>query len=162
MRKITKLFIVTAALTLFCTVPAMAQEVTDPRTIMTEQQLIKQLTDHQNTVQTQVNALTATMADKNAAAQQAATVAGQIRQYNRNEADNYLNYLNKAIINLKETERIKKEVVDNYTALSKVNAQYAALLPGAINDYNAAVAARVQWEANLAKATQDFAVMYPR
>ena len=162
MRKITKLFVVTAALTLLCAVPAMAQEVTDPKSIISEQQLIKQLADHQNTVQTQVNALTASMADKNAAAQQAATVANQVKKYNRDEADNYLNYLNKAIINLKETERIKKEVVDNYTNLAKVNPQYAALLPGALNDYNAAVAARVQWEANLAKATQDFAVMYPR
>ncbi|MBR4718620.1 MAG: hypothetical protein IKP31_00070 [Lachnospiraceae bacterium] len=162
MRKITKLFVVTAALTLLCAVPAMAQEVTDPKTIITEQQFIKQLADHQSTVQTQVNAVAASMADKNAAAQQIATVAGQVQKYNRDEADNYLNYLNKAIINLKETERVKKEVVDNYTTLSKSNAQFASLLPAAINDYNAAVAARVQWEANLAKATQDFAVMYPR
>ena len=117
MRKITKLFVVTAALTLLCTVPAMAQEVTDPKTIM---------------------------------------------KYNRAEADNYLTYLNKAIVNLKETERIKKEVVDNYTNLAKVNPTYAAMLPQAVNDYNAAVAARQMWEANLAKATADFAAAYPR
>ena len=162
MRKITKLFVVTAALTLLCAVPAMAQEVTDPKTIVTEQQFMKQIADHQAVVQTQVNSVVNSMADKNAAARQAATAANDLKKYNRAEADNYLTYLNKAIINLKETERIKKEVVDNYTNLAKVNPTYAAMLPQAVNDYNAAVAARQMWEANLAKATADFAAAYPR
>lgn len=162
MRKITKLFVVTAALTLLCAVPAMAQEVTDPRTIVTEQQFMKQIADHQAVVQTQVNSVVNSMADKNAAARQAAIAANDLKKYNRAEADNYLTYLNKAIINLKETERIKKEVVDNYTNLAKVNPSYAAMLPQAVNDYNAAVAARQMWEANLAKATADFAAAYPR
>ena len=162
MRKITKLFVVTAALTLLCAVPAMAQEVTDPKTIMTEQQFMKQIADHQAVVQTQVNSVVNSMADKNAAARQAATAANDLKKYNRAEADNYLTYLNKAIVNLKETERIKKEVVDNYTNLAKVNPTYAAMLPQAVNDYNAAVAARQMWEANLAKATADFAAAYPR
>ena len=162
MRKITKLFVVTAALTLLCAVPAMAQEVTDPKTIMTEQQFMKQIADHQAVVQTQVNSVVNSMADKNAAAKQAATAANDLKKYNRAEADNYLTYLNKAIVNLKETERIKKEVVDNYTNLAKVNPTYAAMLPQAVNDYNAAVAARQMWEANLAKATADFSAAYPR
>ncbi len=162
MRKITKLFVVTAALTLLCAVPAMAQEVTDPKTIVTEQQFMKQIADHQAVVQTQVNSVVNSMADKNAAARQAAIAANDLKKYNRAEADNYLTYLNKAIINLKETERIKKEVVDNYTNLAKVNPTYATMLPQAVNDYNAAVAARQMWEANLAKATQDFAAAYPR
>lgn len=162
MRKITKLFVVTAAFTLLCAVPAMAQEVTDPRTIVTEQQFMKQIADHQAVVQTQVNSVVNSMADKNAAARQAAIAANDLKKYNRAEADNYLTYLNKAIINLKETERIKKEVVDNYTNLAKVNPSYAAMLPQAVNDYNAAVAARQMWEANLAKATADFAAAYPR
>ena len=162
MKKITKLLVISAALTVICAVPAMAQEVTDPKTILTEQQFVKQIADHQAVVQTQVNALTASMADKNAATRQAAVAANDLKKYNRSEADNYLNYLSKAIVNLKETERIKKEVVDNYTVLAKTNAQYGPLLQAATQDYNAAVAARMQWEANLAKATQDFAVMYPR
>ena len=162
MRKITKLLVVTAALTMICAVPAMAQEVTDPKTIMTEAQFVKTISDHQAIVMNQVNAVTSSMADKNAAARQAAMATGNLAKYNRAEADNYLTYLNKAIINLKETERIKKEVVDNYTNLAKVNPTYAAMLPQATADYNAAVAARMQWEANLAKATQDFVAMYPR
>ena len=162
MRKITKLFVVTAALTLLCAVPAMAQEVTDPKTIVTEQQFMKQIADHQAVVQTQVNSVVNSMADKNAAARQAAIAANDLKKYNRAEADNYLTYLNKAIINLKETERIKKGGVDNYTNLAKVNPTYAAMLPQAVNDYNAAVAARQMWEANLAKATADFAAAYPR
>ena len=162
MRKFTKTIIVTAALTVLLAIPVMAQEVTDPKTVKTEAQLQKEIADHQQVVMTQLNALTATMADKNAAAQHAAVVMNQLKNYNRAEADNYINYLNKVIINLKETERIKKEVVDNYTNLAKVNPTYAAMLPQATADYNAAVAARMQWEANLAKATQDFAAMYPR
>lgn len=162
MRKITKLLVVTAALTILCAVPAMAQEVTDPKTIMTEAQFQKLIADHQAVVQTQLNAVTSSMADKNAAARQAANAANDLKKYNRAEADNYLNYLGKAIVNLKETERIKQEVVKNYTELAKVNPTYANLLPQATVDYNAAVAARQLWEANLAKATADFAVAYPR
>ena len=160
MRKITKLFVVTAALTLLCAVPAMAQEVTDPKTIVTEQQFMKQIADHQAFVQTQVNSVVNAMADKNAAARQAAIAANDLKKYNRAEADNYLAYLKKAIVNLKETERIKKEVVDNYTNLSKVNPSYAAMIPQAQNDYNKAVADRLQNEANIAKAAADFAIMY--
>ena len=160
MKKFSKLLVISAALTVIFAVPAMTQEVTDPATIMTEAQLISTLAAHQSTVEAQVNALTGQMANKGAAAQQAAAVAAQVKSYNRAEADNYLNYLNKAIVNLKETERIKKEVVDNYTNLAKVNPSYAAMLPAATADYNKAVADRQQWEANLAKATADFAAMY--
>ena len=161
MRKLTKTIIVTAALTVLFAIPVMAQEVTDPRTIKTEAQLQKEIADHQQVVMTQLNALTATMADKNAAARQAAVVTSQLQNYNKSEANNYLTYLDKAIFNLKETERIKKEVVDNYTNLAKVNPAYAAMLPQAMNDYNAAVMARAQWEANRAKAAADFKVLYP-
>lgn len=162
MRKISRLMAITAALIVIGTIPAMAQEVTDPATIKTEAALIQELAAHQATVISQVNVITSSMADKNAASQHAATVAAQLAKYNRDEADNYLEYLKRAIINLKETERIKKEVVDNYTVLGKTDPTFAAKLPQAINDYNAAVAARTQWEANLTKATADFAVMYPR
>jgi pyrroline-5-carboxylate reductase len=101
------------------------------------------------------------MADKNAAAQHQALVMSQLQRYNRAEADNYINYLNKVVVNLKETERIKKEVVDNYTNLSKVNPTYAAMLPQAMAEYNTAVLARAQAEANVAKAVADFKVLYP-
>lgn len=162
MKKISKFLVIASALIVMGAVPAMAQEVTDPATIKTEADLLKELAAHQATVEGQVNVLIASMADKNAASQHAATVAAQIAKYNRDEADNYLDYLRRAIINLKETERIKKEVVDNYTVLGKTDPTFAAKLPQAINDYNAAVAARTQWEANLAKAAADFAVMFPR
>ncbi|MCR5420164.1 MAG: hypothetical protein K6E98_04080 [Lachnospiraceae bacterium] len=160
MKKLSKLLVITAALTVIGAVPAMAQEVTDPATIVTEAQLIKTLNDHQAVVAGQVQALANTMADKNAANQQIALVMSQVQTYNKNEANNYINYLKKAIINLEETERIKKEVVDNYTNLAKANPQYAAMIPQAISEYNAAVAATAQWRANLNKAVADFAVMY--
>ena len=162
MKKLAKLIVITSALTILCAVPAMAEEITDPKTVKTEAQFQKEIADHQAEVTRQLNALTASMADKNAAAQHAALVANQLQKYNRAEADNYINYLNKVVINMKETERIKKEVVDNYTNLSKVNPTYAAMIPQAVNDYNVAVANRMQAEANVAKAIQDFAVLYPR
>ena len=162
MRKLTRLFVIAAALTVIFAVPAMAQEVTDPATIKTEAQLIAELTAHQNAVESQLQVVTSGMADKNAAQQHADAVHSQLRKYNRDEADNYLKYLDRAIINLKETERIKLEVVNNYTNLSAVNSTYAAMVPQAQADYNNAVAARQMWEANRAKAAADFDVMYPR
>lgn len=161
MTKFTKMLVITAALTALSAIPVMAAEVTDPATVITEAQFEKALADHQQVVAGQLNAVTSSMADKKAAAQHQAAVMSQLQRYNRAEADNYINYLNKVVINLKETERIKKEVVDNYTNLSKVNPTYAALLPQAMAEYNAAVMARVQAEANVAKAVADFKVLYP-
>lgn len=161
MTKITKMLVVTAVLTVFCTIPVMAQEVTDPKTVITETQFEKALMEHQQAVVKQLTAVTSSMADKNAAAKHIAVVNSQLQRYNKDEANNYINYLNKVVINLKETERIKKEVVDNYNNLSKVNPTYAAMLPQAMVDYNNAVAARVQAEANVAKAVADFKVMFP-
>ncbi|MCR5001712.1 MAG: hypothetical protein K6A71_07955 [Lachnospiraceae bacterium] len=161
MSKLSKILVITAALTVLSAIPVMADEVTDPAKVITEAQFDKMIADHQQVVARQLNAVTSSMADKNAAAQHAATVMNQLQRYNRAEADNYINYLNKVVINLKETERIKKEVVDNYTNLSKVNPTYAAMVPQAMVDYNAAVAARMQAEANVAKAVADFKVMFP-
>ena len=161
MSKLSKILVITVALTVLSAIPVMADEVTDPAKVITEAQFDKMIADHQQVVARQLNAVTSSMADKNAAAQHAATVMNQLQRYNRAEADNYINYLNKVVINLKETERIKKEVVDNYTNLSKVNPTYAAMVPQAMVDYNAAVAARMQAEANVAKAVADFKVMYP-
>ncbi len=161
MKKLVKALVLTSVITVFCAVPAMAQEVTDPKTVISEAQFEKMLADHQQVVATQLNAVTASMADKNAAAQHAAVVASNLQRYNKAEADNYINYLNKVVINLKETERIKKEVVDNYANLSKVNPTYAAMIPQAMNEYNLAVASRVQAEANLVKAAADLKAMFP-
>ncbi len=161
MSKLSKILVITAALTVFCTIPVMADEVTDPASVITEAQFSKTLADHQQAVATQLNAVTSSMADKKAASQHAATVMNQPQRYNKAEAENYVDYLNKVVINLKETERIKKEVVDNYTNLSKVNPTYAAMVPQAMVEYNAAVAARMQAEANAAQAAADFKAMFP-
>ena len=161
MSKITKILVITTALTVLSAIPVFAQGITDPASVITEAKFDKMLTEHQQAVATQLNAVTSSMADKNAAAQHAATVVSQLQRYNKAEADNYINYLKQVVINMKETERIKKEVVDNYTNLSVANPTYAAMVPQAMVDYNTAVAARVQAEANLAKAAVDFKVMFP-
>ncbi len=160
MKKFTKVLTAAAIISALCVVPAFAQEVTDPKSVVTEAQLNQTLAAHQAVVQGQVDYICNSMADKDAAARHAAVVADQVKKYNRSEAANYIDYLKKVNVNLKETERIKKEVVDNYTNLSKVNPSYAAVIPQAQNDYNKAVADRLQNEANIAKAAADFAVMY--
>ena len=55
------------------------------------------------------------------------------------DSRNYADYLQQRVANFAETSRIKKQVVDNYTALSLVNPQYAALLPAALADYQKAL-----------------------
>ncbi|HAG68524.1 MAG TPA: hypothetical protein DCL38_00960 [Lachnospiraceae bacterium] len=55
------------------------------------------------------------------------------------ESANYASYLQARITNVAEVTRIKKEVFDNYTALSKSNSQYAALIPAASADYQKAL-----------------------
>ena len=55
------------------------------------------------------------------------------------DARNYASYLQARITNLAEVTRIKKEVFDNYTALSATNPQFAALIPAASADYQKAL-----------------------
>ena len=159
---IIKTLVLAACLTVFFTVPAMAQEVTNPNTVIREEVLVNELTAHQAAVQAQVNALVNSMADKNVANAHAAVVQNQVKKYNRDRADNYLKYLDGVIYNLKETQRIKKEIVDNYVNLSKVNPAFSANIVPAQADY-AAATNWVNFYTEYRKACElDLAARYPR
>ncbi|MCR5108209.1 MAG: hypothetical protein K6B28_08585 [Lachnospiraceae bacterium] len=67
------------------------------------------------------------------------------------DAQNYSNYLYQVVVNDTETTRIKKEIVDNYTALSRVNPQFGALIAPATVDYNNALAKQMADKAHADK-----------
>ena len=162
MRRLTKVLLVSAVMTLLMGVTCFAQEQTKVNPDLTEDQFIAGLASHQATVLAQAQSVENSMADKNAAASHRAMVMAQLKSYNRSEADNYILYRQKRVGGLRETERIKKEVLDNYTALAKVNPGYNNLLLAAQADYNAAVAVRAAEEFAVNKATVDFNALYPR
>lgn len=86
----------------------------------------------------------------------ATVVDSQLLKWIAEEEANYIGYLQKIVNNKKETERVKKEVADNYVNLAKINPQFAGLVPGALNEYNAAVADRMAAEAEVASAQAAF------
>ena len=108
--KVFKTLVVAMVLTVGFALPVFAQEVTDPKTVYTEDQFNidegKLIEDFHK---------------------------GEVWRCN-----NYVEYLDGVIFNLNETARIKKEVVTNYTELAKVNPYFNTLLPKAIKDYEEA------------------------
>ena len=55
------------------------------------------------------------------------------------DARNYASYLQARVSVVAENTRVKKEIFDNYTKLSASNPQFAALVPGALADYQKAL-----------------------
>ncbi len=55
------------------------------------------------------------------------------------DARNYASYLQARVSVVAETTRIKKEIFNNYTALSASNPQFSALIPQASADYQKAL-----------------------
>ncbi len=162
MKRFWKLFLLTSILTMMLGVTCFAQELTKVNPDVTEDQFIAAVTAHTNTVVAQAKAVTDPMIDRAAASRHLEVVANQLKNSNRIAADNYINYRKQRVVGLKETERIKLEVVNNYKYLSQFNPYFASLIPAAEADYNAAVAVRVAEEAAVEKCIADFAVLYPR
>ena len=107
-----KVAIVSAILTMVFCLPVMAQEITDPTKVYTEDAFN---IDEQKLIDD--------------------FHKGEVWR-----CENYVEYLDGVIFNLNETARIKKEIVTNYTELAKVNPYFQTLLPNAIKDYGEAVA----------------------
>ena len=107
-----KVAIVSAILTMVFCLPVMAQEITDPTKVYTEDAFN---IDEQKLIDD--------------------FHKGEVWR-----CENYVKYLDGVIFNLNETARIKKEIVTNYTELAKVNPYFQTLLPNAIKDYGEAVA----------------------
>ncbi len=162
MKKIFKIFITTAITTVMLASTCFAQELTKVMPDLTEEQFIAQTNAHQATALAQAASIENSMADKNAAAAHRNTILSQLKSYNRSEADNYILYRQKRVAGLKETERIKKEVYDNYVNLSRSNSSFAGAANTALADYNNAIRIRMAEEAAVSKITADFNVLYPR
>lgn len=111
MKKVFKSLVVAMVLTVGFALPVFAQEVTDPKTVYTEEQF---------------------NIDENKLIED--FHKGEVWRCN-----NYVEYLDGVIYNLNETARIKKEIATNYTELAKVNPYFQTLLPNAIKDYTEAV-----------------------
>ena len=112
MKKLLKITLIASALTILMCIPAFAQEVTDPEKVIKEEVFV---------------------AGEDA-------LANEFHNSEVWRSENYVKYLDGVIYNLNETARIKKEIVDNYTWLSRYNPYYATLIPQAQADYEKAVA----------------------
>jgi hypothetical protein len=106
MKYLKRLLIVLSILTVLCTVPVFAQEVTDPTKVIKE---------------------TTFIANEDALAQEFHN--SQIWR-----SENYVKYLDGVIYNLNETVRVKQEVVTNYKWLSQHNPYFATLVAAAEKD----------------------------
>jgi hypothetical protein len=162
MKKLIKTLICATAMTMLFGVTCFAQEPTKVIPDVTPAQFMAGLAAHQSTVLAQAKSVEESMADKNAAQAHYVMILNQLKSYNRSEADNYITYCKKRVDGLKENERVKKEVVDNYTNLAKSNPYFASILPEAQAEYNAALGARLNEEALVNQLTAQFNVLYPR
>lgn len=106
MKKKLSVFTLSVLFAIIFTVPAMAQEVTDPTKVIMEETFV---------------------AGEDALAQ-------EFHNSEVWRSENYVKYLDGVIFNLNETVRIKKEVVTNYTWLSQYNPQFADMIPQAEKD----------------------------
>lgn len=152
MKKMNKLIVSVITLSVLIVTPVFAGAPTT-------EQMMNELDAHAATVQTQLDTLEKSMVPSGMVGFDAheAVVQGQVKNYSKAEADNYINYLKQVVVNKLETERIKKEVVDNYTNLSKVSAGFADKIPAAYADYQAAVADRMAAELAVEQAKVLFA-----
>lgn len=106
-----KVILTAMILSILMAVPVMAQEVTDPEKVIKEETF---------------------------------NAGEEIlqKEFHNSEiwrAGYYVEYLDGVIFNLEEYARIKKEVLDNYTDLAKVNPMYAQYIPQATRDYQKAL-----------------------
>lgn len=112
MKKLFKVTVLTALLTMVFCLPVMAQEVTDPEKVIKEETFVAG-------------------EDR---------LANEFHNSQIWRSENYVKYLDGVIYNLNETARIKKEIVDNYTWLSQFNPSFRDKIPQAQADYEKAVA----------------------
>lgn len=106
MKKKLGIFTLSMLFAIIFTVPAMAQEVTDPTKVIMEETFV---------------------AREDALAQ-------EFHNSEVWRSENYVKYLDGVVYNLNETVRIKKEIVTNYTWLSQYNPQFADMIPQAEKD----------------------------
>lgn len=162
MKRFFKTMILSMAISTITVLPCFAQELTKVSPDVTEEQFLAENDTHNKAVASQLNAFVATQVDPVIAQNHVNVVVNQLKNYNRASADNYINYRKQRVIGFKETERIKKEIVDNYVWLSQYNPYFMTLIPNAVADYDEAVKIRESEEIAVVKITNDFNVLFPR
>ena len=106
MKKKLSVFTLSVLFAIIFTVPAMAQEVTDPEKVIKEETFV---------------------AGEDA-------LANEFHNSEVWRSNNYISYLDGVIYNLNEVARIKQEIVTNYKWLAQYNPYYATLVPAAEKD----------------------------
>lgn len=160
--KAPKTLLMATIVTVAFAIPVMAQEVTDPNTVIKEEALVNELSAHHATVEKQLDYFKSTQVIPAVCDAHVATVRTQLKNYERDRADNYLKYLDYVIYNLNETTRIKKEIVTNYQWLSQYNPQFATMIPAAQADVDKAQLWVEVYKNYKSAVAQDFDVRYPR
>lgn len=164
MKRFAKLLVAVAALTMVFALPVMANDDSEVK-ISSEStdQLIQLIDDHNLQILSDLENVTrfassdAAMAD---AKLHMINVYNQIRKEDQDICANHIVYLQNVVGNANENARVKKEILDNYTALCATNPQYAALIPQAQADYNAALAQIVDAQNRIVTAKAKFAKYY--
>lgn len=155
MKKFTRVLLATLTITLACAAPVFATE----KNLSAEINLLK------GKDATVSNALdTITSFDNNCGNEAKLAIHtivdiadSDITKGMTEEQLNYIDYLKKVVVNLKETERIKKGNVAALTDLVKVNPSFQKELDAAVVEYNKAVADRVAGEQAIITAQEEFA-----
>lgn len=164
MKRFAKLLVAVAALTMVFALPVMANDDSEVK-ISSEStdQLIQLIDDHNLQILSDLENVTR-FASSDAAMLDAKlhmiNVYNQIRKEDQDICANHIVYLQNVVGNANENARVKKEILDNYTALCATNPQYAALIPQAQADYNAALAQIVDAQNRIVTAKAKFAKYY--
>ncbi len=153
MKKITRILVVSALLTVLFAMPVMAREVsfssenTDYLITLLNNNAAKLNGDLQNFIKVQAGA------NKDAViAQQTALVNAKIAAVNKECAQNHLDCLSKKVYNAKTLEATRLAQLNNFKALLNVSPTWAPQVASAQAEYDKVVAERQAAEAYLAAA----------
>lgn len=157
MKKFSKVFVATVALTVACASQVFATEPT----LNAEINALKAGNDSLS------NAVTTLVSFDNGCnpadiMSMHAIVNTAMSNYDKNvlsEKQNFINYLNQVVVNKKEIERVKKANIAAITDLVKVNPSFKTQLDAAVIEYNQAVADRIAAENDIEIAKNEFAAL---
>ena len=153
MKKITKLLVVSAILTMIFAMPVMAKEVsfssenTDYLITLLNANTAKLNGDLANFIKVQCGP-----GSEAIIANQTALVNSKIAAVNKECAENHIAFLNAKIYNLKQLEATRLQQLNYFKGLLTVSPTWAPQVASAQKEYDACVAARVAAEQYLATA----------
>ena len=153
MKKITKLLVVSAILTMIFAMPVMAREVSFSSE--NTDYLITLLNANAAKINGELANFAKVQAGPNAAAviaNQTALVNSKIAAVNKECAENHIAFLNAKVYNLKQLEATRLQQLNNFKNLLTMSPTWAPQVASAQKEYDSVVAARVAAEQYLATA----------